>query len=310
MNFKDIKLEFFHFRKAFLQYHQGWQYIYNKFILAKKIYRLNRVFGEEITHQNLSIHTMLGHKHVVMGLWSLCSFYIAANFSGKLYIHSDGTLTNNDQKILSKFFPQSELVDPGQVLSKYAAEYDQYPPIKKFRLEHKDNFFQTKLIDPYIISTKDIRLFFDVDILWFKNPDLIQNEIENGCPHSLMMSQLFKSSDNPSDANTVYFKDGSKLPEKYSTYNGGIMLYSKNNFPAAKLINYLENLDMSRLESQHWVEQSGYAYNMQHLEYLPMENYPIKELVTDRVVARHYTGPRRAEFYIEGIPRIIKKLGI
>src|SRR3990167_8931286 len=105
MNVQRWKLEFFHLRKAFRQYHNGWKYLCNKFILANKIYRLNRVFGQEITHDDLSIHTMLGHQHVTMALWSLSSFYATSNFTGKLYIHSDGTLTHNDQKVLLKFFP-------------------------------------------------------------------------------------------------------------------------------------------------------------------------------------------------------------
>ena len=168
MNFKKLKLEFFHIRKAFREYHQGWSYIYNKFFLSKKIISLGQRLDKPVTHQDLSIHTMLGHQHVIMAIWSLASYFSASQVSGKLYLHSDGTLTARDKSILLKFFPEAEIVDPQEVLVKYAAEYNKYPRLKAFRLKHAENFFQTKLIDPYIISDKPYRFFLILIFYGFK----------------------------------------------------------------------------------------------------------------------------------------------
>lgn len=303
MNLKRLKLELFHLRKAHWQYHQLGEYIKNRFFLNKKILHRKEPLERPTTFQNLSIHTMLGHQHLLMALWSLGSFYAVSKSIGKLYLQSDGTLTAYDKSILRKFFPSAELVDPVEVLTKYADKFSHYPAIADFRVKYKKNFFQTKLIDPFVIPESDIRLFFDIDILWFQHSELIEREIRSDNPHSLMMTGTFGDAEGDVDSNTVYFRDGSKLPREYSSYNGGIMLYHKNNMPAPLLTKYLETLDMTRAESWHWVEQAGYAYTLQNLQKLPVNQFPIKGKVDEGVIARHYTGPRRVEFYTEGLPK-------
>lgn len=299
MNLKRLKLELFYLRKASSQNHQEWRYIKNKFFFANKIKKLNKEIEKPLTHDNLSIHTIFGHQHLTMALWSLGSYYAVSKCIGKLYLHSDGTLTDKDKSILNFLFPSAEMVDPRDVLIKYSDNYDQRPRIKEFRVKYKKNFFLTKLVDPLMVSNKDFRLFFDVDVLWFKNSDIIQEEILSKNPHSLMTVGILSAN---SIENSVYFKDGSKIPRELMAYNGGVMLYHRKNFPIDKLAEYLYSVDMSRPESQHWVEQSGYAVNMENLIELPKNKYVIKGKVTSEVVARHYTSPRRVEFYTEGLP--------
>jgi len=301
MTYSQLKLELFHARKAFSDYHRGWRYLYNRFITSKSILNLKRPLETQITNTDLSIHTMLGHQHVLMTLWALGSFYAVSKFIGQLYLHGDGTLTARDERLLKKCFPSAILVNPHTALRQYADKYDQYPRLRDFRHRYADNFYLTKLIDPYIIPEQPIRLFFDIDILWFKNSALIEQELRAGCPNSLMMGTTPDPDDQP---NLVYFKDGTALPSQYLRFNGGIMLYHTDNMPANKLANYLESLDMTREESQHWVEQAGYAYNLQNLKTLPLDTYIIKGPITDKTIAKHYTGPRRVEFYSDGLPRV------
>jgi len=238
-----------------------------------------------------------------MALWSLGSYYAVARDIGRLFIHSDGTLTDNDRKLLVRFFPHATVIDPTQVLARYRDAFDRFPRLKAFRLAHRNNFFLTKLIDPWIVSERDIRLIFDIDVLWYKNSDIISHVLEEDHPHSFMMTGIQKEQGSHAWINTVYFKDGSSLPPAYTVYNGGIMLYHKDNMPEERLSDYVERVDMTRPESQHWIEQSGYASVMQDLQVLPPEAYTIKGKVGDAVTARHYTGPRRVEFYTEGLPK-------
>ncbi len=305
MNFKKLKLELFHLRKAHQQYHQLNRYIFTKHFLNRRILRFNGMLERPATVSTLSVHTMLGHQHLLMALWSVASFYATSKSTGKLYLHSDGTLTARDARLLNHFFPSAEIIDPREVLVKYQEKYDRYPRIRDFRKAYQRNFFQTKLIDPFVIAESEMRLFFDIDVLWFRNSEIIEEEIRALCPHSLMMTSAdVKEGAHGSFNNNVIFKDGSRLGEGYASYNGGIMLYHRDRMPAEKLADYLDRLDMTRAESWHWVEQAGYASLMENIQKLPTDRYLMKGNVTEQVVARHYTGPRRVEFYLEGLPKV------
>ncbi len=296
----DLKNELFHVRKAFVTFNVGWKYLYSKYILSRSITKFKYPFEKSVTCDNLSMHVLFGHKHLYMALWSIRSYYTVSECIGKLYIHSDGTLTDNDILILKKFFPEAVFIHPDEVPIKWSGEFEAHPAIKSFREKYRDNFFLTKLVDPYFVSDKKCLLFFDIDILWFKNPGLVCEQVSEGCPSSWMMENVF--SDLNGEFNTVYFKDGSSLSPEYSRYNGGIMLFNRDNFNLDRMADYFSRIDMSRPESRHWVEQSGYAYNLDKLKVLPKEEYIIKGEVNERTVVKHYTGPRRVEFYAKGLP--------
>lgn len=305
ISFKQFKLELFNIRQAFTNFHVGWKYLYSKYIFARRLKYLPCPIERPITHTNLSMHVLFGHQHLYMALWSLASYYAVSGCIGELYIHSDRTLTSKDYTVLKRFFPGAVFVDPETILEMYARRFDQYPGIKMFCKKHRNNFFLSKLMDPFMISDKQHLLFFDIDVIWFKNSNLIQREVEAGCQNSWMMEGVYE--DAKSEFNTIYFKDGTALDSKYSKYNSGIILFDRDNFNMRKISHYFERIDMTRPESQHWVEQSGYAYNLEKLKLLPRSEYIIKGQVKDNTIVKHYTGPRRVEFYAKGLP-IIKNI--
>ena len=100
MNFKKIKLEFFYLYKSFFIYKKGFLYLKNKYIIAPKILKLNKVFEKPVNNDNLSIHVLTSHRDFLMLLWSLASFYQVASIVGPLFIHNDGSLTAKDKRII------------------------------------------------------------------------------------------------------------------------------------------------------------------------------------------------------------------
>ena len=84
MNLRTLKLELFYLRKS-ISYKKGFSYFYNKFILAPKILKTNKIFDKPVTHENLSIHVLTSRKDIIILIWSLASFYKAIKVIGKLY---------------------------------------------------------------------------------------------------------------------------------------------------------------------------------------------------------------------------------
>lgn len=297
MGLKQIKLEFFYVRKSFFQYKKGFQYIKNKYFLSKKVLKSNKILESPANHQDYSIHILTCHQDLVMTIWALASFYKVSSVIGLLYIHDDGSLTQADKKQLNKFFPSSILVESSKFLENFEETLNAYPVLKKFRSTY-NNFSFKKIIDPYFVSDKKFHLILDSDVLWFKQPTELESVLQGQENKSFMQ---YNNISIP-----VTFKDGNKTDDKISKMNAGIILYSKENFDVDKLSQFLEKLDTSIFKNLHFADQAGHAYCLKNLEALPAR-YKIKGEVNQATVVRHYTGPRRPLFYIEGLELLKNK---
>jgi hypothetical protein len=301
MILKNLKLKLFYLKKVLLEYRAPFGYFFYRFIVAKKIFKSKKVFNESSKNKDLSIHILSCHRDLTMLLWSLASFYKYFSSSGDLYIHSDGTLENNDKFIINKIFPRAHIIEPKYFLKAHTYELIQYSTIYNFRTKYPEYFLLSKLIDPYFVSDKKIHLIIDSDLLWFKQPEEIEAEIESGAKNSLLMK-------GSGVGCPVYFKNGQKLDHHLSELNSGIVLYHKDNFSLDKLTEYLDRIDTKNAKNKHFIEQAGYATVLDNIKVLPQSSYIIKGNVNENTIVKHYTSPRRPMFYIEGLKNIAKKI--
>ena len=84
MSLRQFKMELYHARKAFFVYHKGFEYLVNKFFIAKKIFSYDQILEKPINCETLSIHTLTGKRNMGMLLWSLASYYAVAQKRGQL----------------------------------------------------------------------------------------------------------------------------------------------------------------------------------------------------------------------------------
>lgn len=298
MNFKTVKLEFFYWRKAFFQYHRFWDYIYSKYFLARKILKLERILEQPVNQSDFSIHILTCHRDLCMIIWALASFYSVTKVVGQLFIHNDGTLNNKDQFILKKFFPNSIIVDAKDFQKNFSNKLKPYPVLEKFRYSFPHFSFK-KIIDPFFVSDKKIHLIIDSDILWFRRPVELEENILSDSKSSLMQLNNAK----------IYatFKGNQRLSDDLAVFNAGIILYNKENFEIEKLIEFFEKIDIGNPKNLHFADQAGHSYCLKNLGGLPEDKYVINKIVNNSVIAKHYTSPRRPLFYIEGI-KILKNI--
>ncbi|NUM25110.1 MAG: hypothetical protein HUU49_00630 [Candidatus Buchananbacteria bacterium] len=299
MNWQALKLEFFHIRKAFFSYHQGWDYVRAKWFLAPKILDLPKILERPINSKDLSVHLLTCHRDLLMSIWSLASWYQSATIFGQLIIHNDGTLTKDDKQLLLSFFPSAKIVETSNFLKEHDDIVTRYPALYEFRSQYK-NFSFKKLVDPYFTSSTPMNLIIDSDLFWFKAPKEIEDQILAGGAVSLM-----QANNSPTD---VTFKNDFAVDRRLTMANAGIIFYAKSNFNFEKLNMFLGSLDTTDPKSLHFADQLGYAICLDNLELLSPEVYPIKGKVTSRVSIKHYTGPRRVLFYLEAITTIAKNI--
>jgi len=300
MTYKELKGELFQTKKAFVIYKKGFAYLFSKFFFAKKILKVNRGMDKEITSTEFSTHILTPHKHMVMACWALVSFYKTHTIIGQLYIHNDGSLQDRDKKILKELFSRAIIVEPEEAAHSLY-KLDEYPELQKIYNENKNLWMIKKLFDPFLISYAKYRLIIDTDIIWFKDPEEIKQAVEKASNDSLMTHTTHARG-------YIKFKDGQTLDDETAAYNSGIVFYDEKNFNLKKLSDYFKKVDMHDKDKMHWwfMEQAGYASCLDNLKKLPLEKYHVKNGVNDTTVARHYTGPRRVLFYIEGVEKIKK----
>jgi hypothetical protein len=290
---KKVKLEFFYFRKAVFEYKHGFRYLTSKYRLAERILKNQTAIDRPINNKNLSIHVLTCHKDMIMMLWSLASYYQVVETIGQLYLHNDGSLTVRDLGVIRRLLPNAIIIESEKFKDNYADELSRYPVIKRFRENYPQFFSFKKIVDPYFVSDRKIRLIFDTDILWFKRPVELEDEISRLCPHSYMQANNVKIE--------VTFNDGTSLDENLAGYNAGIILYSTENFSLQKFSSFLEKLDVSRERNLHFADQAGHAYALSKLQTLPAARYSIRKAIDSETTAKHFTSPRRPLFYTEGV---------
>jgi len=296
MNLSHLKSNLFQIRKAFFEYHQGFDYLKQRYLYAPKILKHSSPLEKPVNIDDLSIHILSCHRDIVMLCWSLASFYSVAEFSADLHIHSDGSLTRSDRDAIKRLFPSADIINPENFEALYRDNFDPYPLIKKFRFKIPKYFLMKKLIDPFFVSHKKNILIIDSDLAWFRHPEKIESEIKANCPNSLMMAYC-----GGVKPNYVYFKNGKRLDPKLACMNSGIVLYNRQNFDLKLLEEYLSNIDIKNKSNIHFIEQAGYAYCLEHLKMLPADEYIIKGIPEDKTVLKHYTGPRRLQFYTQAL---------
>ncbi len=296
---KKIKLDFFHIRKAFFAYGQGWAYLYYRYIVAPKILRLKTPLDRPISYPDFSIHILTCHRDLLMFVWSLASFYRHSDIVGQVVVHDDGSLTASDQALIKRLFPSVDIRQTSDFLKDYQSNLNNYPILNDFRANYK-NFSFKKLIDPYFVSIKSFRLVVDSDLFWFRSPIVIKQALNGSNDKSLMQQNNIPI--------YVSFKDGSIVADYLAQANSGIVFYRRENFDLEKLREFFDKLDTNIEKNLHFADQLGYAYSLKNLSFLPSEIYPIKSPWTDEVSIKHYTGPRRSLFYVEGVKRLAKEI--
>ncbi|KKS41287.1 hypothetical protein A3H03_03070 [Candidatus Kuenenbacteria bacterium RIFCSPLOWO2_12_FULL_42_13] len=291
--------------RAVFKYRHPWSYFINRFFVYKKIARINIARLGLPETDAYSFHTLCGHKHVFMLAWSLASWLYQTKVLPEIYLHADGSLTKDDELLLHHIFPRLRIIDPAEVKDKIVSALADYPHIRAYRDNYKKHpVYLPKLIDPYFVSHAPYKLFFDVDVLFFAYPKEVLANISAKIP--------FMAAGNVDMFLTeglagFRYADGACPKDAPGFVNGGIVGYPEEGFSLSALDYFFERCGPT--SQYRLIEQAGYAYILnrnKNFQKLDQRQYHIKGAVGENTVTKHYTGPRREEFWSEGV-KILKK---
>lgn len=291
--------------RSFFEYRRVVPYINSRFLISSRIYRIRQVLDKQVLNQEYSIHFLCGHRDLRMLLWSLASWYKVVEESGQIFIHDDGTLVDSDKKKLNQLFPLANILDfqkmSRTILQQLAGKFPQTHHYRELSTFDRRYIFNIKLIDPFFAGSREVKLVLDSDLLWFKRPEELISDISGKSKLPVFMGGYGHMD--------FVFSDGSTLPEEIAGANSGVVCYKKEQFLLTDLEEFFSRVDNST--NPHFVEQAGYAFvltrhNRPH--YLPQEKYHIKGPISTETILKHYTSPRREQFWFEGVDYLKDKI--
>ena len=111
-----------------------------------------------------AVRTLIGHKHVDVGLRCLASLLRFSSEAIRLLIHDDGTLTNADRETLAAKLPGSTIVSRGEADAIVQPQLKRYPRCHAYR---ERNALALKLIDTALLESDELA-YCDSDVFFLR----------------------------------------------------------------------------------------------------------------------------------------------
>lgn len=300
-----IKEEIF-FIKETLRYGYGWKgvlrYLVNKFWISKKVYDFKLPKYESV--ENTEIHMLCRKKDANMLVWSLLSFISQSGICPKVIVHDDGSFDQNTAAKLELKFPELKVLFLKRANELISGMIDLSPKLLEYR-KHGHKLIY-KLTDIFLLSRSKKVMIFDSDVLFFDRPSEILDFINDSSDYDSLISKHdltynMKLSDD-------YAKRYNILENHADYMNSGIILYNKSKVEFGKLLEYFENT--LRKPEDYFVEMSGWGCLIAQtkFKFLSSDKYQIKNRPNQNTVAKHFTNPRRHEFYIYGMDMVKRRM--
>jgi hypothetical protein len=249
------------------------------------------------------LHTLTCKRDFLNTLWSLKTFYYFSGIRPKLVIYDDGSLSETARKFLCGNFVNCQIIrrdtfrrDMEDFLKAYNMSL-KFSKIKSF-------YCALKFFGPMYYAKSEYVLYLDSDILFFKEPGEMLNQMESGTP--FYMSDYQDAYSYP----VVFLQKLLDIKIGHAI-NAGLFYFSKKDF--------IGNLDLAEAYFKKVYELAHKKVLMNRHEqtlvaiFLSKANavrlggeYQIsKKQVTDETISHHFVNDgARLNFYAAGLRRL------
>jgi hypothetical protein len=288
-------------------------YIKQRFFRAPRILR-RQVPLAPVPKNEFDLHILCGAADFTMALWALHAWFQATRTYPKVIWHDDGTLTRNQCLVARRLIPEVELIGVAQARTKLAKVLDRYPVCSRLRLSGH-HLFLTKLFDVLAFAQGMLgTVLLDSDVVLFRFPTEIIDHIRSGSGRILAFHEC-DFIETPYKVSDEWLAEHGITPEA-RRLNAGIVCFNKDRINLDVLEEYYASAayDVTgELEPQDlFIDQSGWSIIASSVGFqlLDKRTYHIKGSVHKDTIAKHYTAPRRHQFYTEALPHLEQSLAI
>lgn len=302
--FKRLKKEIFFLFKLFrgsLSFKQLVDYAKYRFFGGIILSNLNP--GNCEIRDDISMHILCQDEDLYMIEWSVLSFLKHSGFCPRIIIHDDGSMSDKSVSVLENKFKNLKVLR-----KKEARELLKNSPHFKNNIKtfseggHK---VLIQLIDILLLSDSEKVILMDGDVLFFKKPHELISFVNGGSEYDAMVSRQnggydLMVKDDYADKYRIY-------ENKASEMNPGLIAYKRGSVSFDKLEEFLGNT--RRNHDDYFLAMTGWACLLSQINYVffPGDKYIIKGRPDHSTVMKHFTNPRRQEFYSYGIDLSLNK---
>jgi hypothetical protein len=243
------------------------------------------------------MHMLTCRRDAQEAIWSLASWWAVTQGQGSVTVHDDGSLTEDDIGRFERLFPGLQVIRRPDADKAMASLLADYPLCAAYRASHP---LALKLLDCPLLEPSASLFLLDSDVLFFGPVDEAVTQAQRGCAQG---SNLFMDDYQPSYSLS--------LPVMSTILNGSFTARINTGFAVIQC----ETIDLARIESilrewpevawnLAWAEQTLYALLSGAKVGLFDASCSVAQgKGLSGLVAKHYVGPVRGLFYVEGVHR-------
>lgn len=227
--------------------------------------------------------------------------FYCRNENIQFVLHSDGSITNSDIKLVKKHFPQLIVkypLDQATMNSKLRA----FPHLLKNRVSNSYLFNVMSLVDVPMQTVATKYLYIDSDILFYRKPYQILRWIKSSDTGSLVFVD---------DCSSVYVLNDQQLAKYFSIkkitkFNAGILGLTSKCFDLKFLEYYFSVLDAEGnndtlyKEQTYWMIFTQY-YKLSHVRLKAGYTVRLDPELSPKKTITHFITPIRHQMYTESI---------
>ena len=246
---------------------------------------------------DVSLHMVVGHDMLLMGMLALRSFEFHTRFRWAPIIHDDGSFSDEDERTLLRNFPDARLIRRATADAEVPEALGDFPSCRLNRMKH--NWF-LKVFDTRHYAPHDRYIVLDSDIVFFRRPAAILQWINDSSDTMWVMEDEHEKYSHP--RGELESELGLKMLQRA---NSGLDLVPKEAASLALAEDFLGRC-AATAGNYAFLEQTIFgifasAWGRGGL--LPPEKYEISwnALRQRGSVCRHYIGPAKNDaLYVEG----------
>jgi len=306
--FKKLKVELFLLKRLFSQHYPPRDYFnYFRYRILGDFYLSQ--FSKQICipDPDFEVHVLCQKKDANMLEWALKSFLYFSQLCPTIIIHDDGSFDAESVAILEGKFTNLKVL--------FKSEADRlvknYPGLTNEARAYRDNghIMIMEFFDLFLMSNKAKKvMIFDSDILFFKKPTEIIDFINGKSSFDALISRQFGTYDLVVDKK---YEVKHKLIEKEVGFmNPGLILLNRDKLTLNMFVEYFQNT--KRNVKDYFLGMSGWGSLVSQInfDFFPADAYTIKYRPNEYTIMKHFTSPRRYDFYAYGIDLVRKNLKV
>jgi hypothetical protein len=250
-----------------------------------------------------SLHMVTCHSHLDMALWCLKTFTLFAEISPAITIHDDGSLTEQDKRLLQHSLARCRVIDRADADRKLDRALESHPHSRRMR-KTPGFYCSLKLFDPWVYSTRDVILLLDSDILFFRRPSELLEHAAKGaaCFNSDYQSSYTVGGDE------VLRRLGIEVLENV---NAGLVVLARRDYDLDLVESYFATF-ASAIPNLNRHEQTAYAILLSRCgAHRLSEDYQIsRQSIGPKTASHHFVNDgSRLQFSTRGV-RTLRRRGI